>query len=887
MTKIASEHPPRRPMSNNQHDVTQHVNIDKICVQFERALRRGETPDVDELLAGVDESGKSLLLTQLLLVEFEHLERAGGEISLDDFLSRFPEHKAAVREAFQQYRDSPNKSGSEDQSSSATPPDATDLYPAISECAGTQIGSYKLLEQIGEGGMGVVYMAQQDQPVRRRVALKIIKPGMDTKQVVARFEAERQALAMMDHPNIAKVLDAGATESGRPYFVMELVKGVPITQYCDEHRSDARERLRLFATVCRAVQHAHQKGIIHRDLKPSNVLVAEYDHQPIPKIIDFGVAKATGQELTEKTLFTHFGQIVGTLDYMSPEQAKFNQLDIDTRSDIYSLGVLLFELLTGSTPIDDGSMRKSGLDEILRMIREDEPPRPSTRLSSSDTLPALAARRSTDPRKLARQLREDLDWIVVKALSKERSERYQTAEALADDIDNHLNDRPIAARRPSAVGRVRRYVRRHKTSVTLTSLAVAAATMAVTLGVIAYIGRINQEQQQTALKATRAQAEVSRLEAERKNTAREVDMPRVMHLLQERRHLEAFQLASNLREVLAEDPAFSELWKSLTVEVSLNVDPPGTAIYYRGARDVGGEWILAGESPLTNVRLPNTELRFRFTKAGYITQEFQRPFPQFTEWVKRFTLRREQDDPTGMVFVQGSQAASWNSLPTAIAPLFIDRYEVSNAEFQSFVDVGGYENPEFWSDLEFVDNGQTLSWEDAMDRFRDAGGAHGPAGWHGGEFPLGEDDYPVGGVSWFEAMAYAKFAEKSLPTIHHWKWAGRSENTGTTTALSNFSDRGPTPRGAQEGIGVFEVYDMAGNLKEWCFNEDADGRRFLMGGAWNESEYRFGFDEAARPWDRSFTNSFRCVRYLGESAPEALTLPTCRTTESQARGSRA
>ena len=427
--------------------------------------------------------------------------------------------------------------------------DATIDSPIV-EKPGTQIGPYKLLQRIGEGGMGVVYMAEQTKPVKRRIALKIIKPGMDSGQVVARFEAERQALAMMDHPNIAKVLDAGATESGRPYFVMELVKGIPITQYCDENRLNAKQRLELFSLVCRGVQHAHQKGIIHRDLKPTNVLVAEYDHKPVPKIIDFGVAKATSQELTEKTLYTQFGQIVGTLDYMSPEQAKFNQLDIDTRSDIYSLGVLLYELLTGSTPIDKDRLRTSGLDEVLRIIREEDAPRPSTRLSSSDTLPAIAANRNSDPRALAGQLREDLDWIVMKALAKERNERYQTAEAFAADIDRHLDDRPIEARRPSMLGRARRFVRRHKTTVAITTMAACAILLAASLGTVAYLGKLKQAKQEAVLAETRADAERTRLETERKRVAREVSLPQVKALMDERRLFEAFQYAGQLRDLL-------------------------------------------------------------------------------------------------------------------------------------------------------------------------------------------------------------------------------------------------------------------------------------------------------------------------------------------------
>jgi serine/threonine protein kinase len=309
-------------------------------------------------------------------------------------------------------------------------PRTTIFITPISETAGTVIGRYKLLQQIGEGGCGVVYMAEQQEPVRRRVALKVIKLGMDKKQVIARFEAERQALALMDHANIAKVLDAGATETGRPYFVMELVKGIPITRYCDENNLSTATRLGLFVQVCQAIQHAHQKGIIHRDIKPSNILVADHDGVPVPKIIDFGIAKATtDQRLTDKTLFTAFEQFIGTPAYMSPEQANLSGLDIDTRSDIYSLGVLLYELLMGKTPFEGKRLLDAGLDEIRRIIREDEPVRPSTRLHTLDAAEqtTVAKHRQSDPPKLAHLISGDLDWIVMKALEKDRTRRYETA----------------------------------------------------------------------------------------------------------------------------------------------------------------------------------------------------------------------------------------------------------------------------------------------------------------------------------------------------------------------------------------------------------------------------------------------------------------------------
>ncbi|MGI9516902.1 MAG: tetratricopeptide repeat protein, partial [Pirellulaceae bacterium] len=354
---------------------------------------------------------------------------------------------------------------------------AATIDSQVSESPGTQLGPYKLLQPIGEGGMGVVYLAEQSEPVARRVALKIIKPGMDTRQVIARFEAEEQALAIMDHPNIAKVLDAGSTDGGRPYFAMELVKGVPITKYCDEHHLTPKQRLDLFTQVCQAVQHAHQKGIIHRDLKPSNVLVAEYDDQPVPKIIDFGVAKALDKRLTDKTMFTELGQVVGTLEYMSPEQAKVNQLDIDTRSDIYSLGVLLYELLTGSTPFTKQRLRSAAIDEVMRIIREEEPPKPSTRLSTIESLPSVAANRSMEPQKLGMLVRGDLDWIVMKALEKDRARRYETASSFAEDIRRYLDEEPVLACPPSARYKFRKFARRNKFVLAAGSLIAAAIVL--------------------------------------------------------------------------------------------------------------------------------------------------------------------------------------------------------------------------------------------------------------------------------------------------------------------------------------------------------------------------------------------------------------------------
>jgi serine/threonine protein kinase/tetratricopeptide (TPR) repeat protein len=353
----------------------------------------------------------------------------------------------------------------------ARPADETADESPLAERPGTVIGPYKLLEQIGEGGFGVVYMAEQERPVCRKVALKVLKPGMDTRQVVARFEAERQALALMDHPNIAHIHDGGTTAAGRPYFVMELVRGVPITDYCDQSQLSVPARLELFVRVCQAVQHAHTKGVIHRDLKPSNVLVTLHDGTPVPKVIDFGVAKALGQRLTDKTLFTAFAQMVGTPLYMSPEQAQFSGLDVDTRTDVYSLGVLLYELLSGTTPFDGERMRTVGYDEMRRIIREEEPARPSSRVSTlGQAASTMSLNRRSDPRRLSRLLRGELDWVVMKCLEKERTRRYETVDALAKDVGRYLADEPVQACPPSVRYRVRKLARRHRAGLAVAGL---------------------------------------------------------------------------------------------------------------------------------------------------------------------------------------------------------------------------------------------------------------------------------------------------------------------------------------------------------------------------------------------------------------------------------
>ena len=720
------------------------------------------------------------------------------------------------------------------------PPETT-----VGEGPGAAVGRYKLLQELGHGGFGVVFLAEQSEPYRR-VALKILKPGMDTKEIIARFAAEEAALALMEHPNIARVFDSGATPSGRPYFVMELVQGVPITEYCDLHNLTPDERLRLFIDVCRATQHAHQKGVIHRDLKPSNILVAVRDGTPVVKVIDFGIAKAVSQPLTNHTVVTGPRAVLGTPLYMSPEQAGIGPLGVDTRTDIYSLGVVLYELLTGVTPFDRKRLSSASPDEVCRIIREEEPARPSTKVGTlGDTATTVAQHRKTEPRRLSKLIKGDLDWIVMKAMEKDPTRRYDTAKDLAEDVQRYLDHQPVEASPPAPLYRLGKFVRRNRRAAMVT----AATVLALSFGGAA-TWRIGAEM------AGRVANEIKVRQLE------ELDrkiIPEIEKRKKEEDFSGAVELAKPWRSRFPDHVRLAELWHAVTVNWTVITSEPGARVSRKTYGVKNAPWEELGRTPLDRVPVARGFYHWKIEQEGHDAIEGCAG-PEEVE-IRR-TLLPAGVTPAGMVRV------TFQGPDGRVKYFFIDRCEVTNREYKEFVDAGGYRRSEFWL-VPVMQDGKAIALDDALKTFVDSTGRPGPVGWANGTYPAGEDSLPVRGISWYEAAAYALFRGKTLPTIEQWTAAASVDLVTYIAPHSNMNSDGPAPVGSYQAPSQFGVYDVAGNVKEWCLNPTTRGHRVVCGGAWEDPIYMFDGKEFVDPVSRSPQLGLRCVQQSGSTAKRA------------------
>lgn len=738
-----------------------------------------------------------------------------------------------------------------------------------------EIPGHLVLRKIGEGGMGVVYLSEQLDPIRRKVALKLLRTSQFDQQAVERFESERRLMATLHHPNIASVYAAGTAAHAQPFVAMEWIDGIPITRYCNDHQLPIGARLNLFQQVCDGVQHAHYRGVIHRDLKPSNILITEYNHEPVPKIIDFGVAKSREFDLHAEHQLTQADQIIGTLQYMSPEQAGANKRDIDTRSDIYSLGVILHELLSGEIPLAQDFSAAETLEQHLSTTRQTIPRQLSRSVPLSDKQ-QISENWGTTPAALKKQLGHELDWIVAKSLEKDPDDRFATAKSFSDDIERFRKNIPVQARPHSIYRKTKLFIRRHRYQVTAYVLMLLMLTVLSLTSLVIYLEDTARRNNELQLAETSVELEKAHDQARQLQEAREIIAPKILDLINDQQTVAAYKMMQSLDPRIRADALFEEIMSDLMLTTSFDKLPPDTRVKIRDATTDNDQWITLGRTPLTNIKLPKGPIRLRFEKTGYVSRDLQLKVPRAFDTSACGYLVPNEAHPAGMVWIYNNEEK--DELP--LGEFWIDRFEVSNEDYQTFVDAGGYQDPSFWQGIHFEQQGETIPWQQAMKSFTDLTGKRGPAGWKNSHYPNGNSTYPVGGVSWFEACAYAKFRSKHLPTLHHWKWAADSDQPGIMAAAGNFLSAGPTPCGTMTGVGRFDALDLAGNVREWCLTSDDEGKRYNLGGDWNAPHYTFSETFSVSPWDRSLKNGFRCVQYPQGAEPSAELLATVARPKS-------
>jgi serine/threonine protein kinase/dienelactone hydrolase len=710
------------------------------------------------------------------------------------------------------------------------PPDVgADLFPTL---AGQEVGAYRLERALGVGGMGTVWLARRsDGRFEGSVAIKFLHLAVLDRRGQERFRREGTLLARLSHPHIARLLDAGVTSAGQPYLVLEYVDGVRIDQYAAARELDLDARLRLFLEVADAVAHAHANLVVHRDLKPSNILV---DRDGGAKLLDFGVATLLAADADAAPTRTG---VALTPEYAAPEQISGEP--VTTATDVYALGVLLFKLIVGRHPTAEPGMTEAA---VLLALAERAAPRPSdvvAQLADSAESARLFAERRTTPERLQRRCRGDLDVIVGTALKKDVGRRYQSVSAFADDVRRYVCGDAVKARGDSRRYRARKFVAQHPLQLG------AAAAVATTLVVAAVAGWIVYRDK--------------RIQQLRQET-----LPRIAAMQKKTDFAAAYRLLRTVEPELVGDPEFEKTRAEVLVEASVRTSPPGADVYVKGYGEIAEEWLYLGRTPLVDMRAPFGYYRWRVQKDGYATVE-----GAGTLGLNNITiaLQPERTLPAGMVYVPGSTVRV-EQTRVELPPFYFDRYEVTNREYKRFIDAGGYRTRDYWTGP-FLRDGRELSWEDALRDMRDATGHPGPSTWRLGTYPQGQDDLPVQGVSWYEAAAFARYAGKRLPTVHHWRRAAAADSLySDVIEHSNFGTKGPAAVGAYAGIGGYGTFDLAGNVKEWTSNAVGD-KRYILGGAWNEPSYQYSATDALEPFDRAAGNGFRGMTPLAGTTLDA------------------
>ncbi len=724
-------------------------------------------------------------------------------------------------------------------------------------------GTYRSLRYVESGGTSDVYLGEQTQPYHQLAAIKILRPNHLQTKVAIRFQRECEFLGAMNHPSIPKLFNTGVSESGLPYMVMEWVDGIPITQYCRERELSIRDRVALFIKICQGIQYAHFKGVIHRDLKPGNILVSEYGAVAEPKIIDFGIAKSADRKLDLRGDKTQSHEVVGTLSYMSPEHLN-HHAEVDTRSDVFSLGVLLYEILTEEHPFSQEIKAAENLQEAVEVIAEHVPTCPSKRVATIAKGPPGI---SSNPA-VFREIRRDLDRVVLKMIGKSPDDRYGTISQVAEDLQCYLDCRPLVHSSTPFRVSVLRYCQRNSVLMKVSCGLLLLAFALLGISVWAGQARVKEHRLSERLSLMNEQLSDAQQEQEVLDHLRASLLPRVIALAEKGDFLEAFLQIKGLSDkaVLQQDFVFRKMWQELSATVSFPQLPNGTTLHVARSEGKRTTWVRLGKTP-SLFDVPKGYARIRLEHPDYIAREIGLDLSEDFEIIQKGLLEPREQNKPGMLFIPAASESMTEVFSGDLIShgFWVDQCEVTNEAFLEFIADGGYENGAYWQHLEIVRDGETINWREAVSMFKDRTGEPGPANWANGKFPDGEANFPVDGVSWYEAAAYATYRGKVLPSVQHWRFFSVSSDPQTVSRFCNFSGR-ISAVGAFSGTGYHGVKDVYGNVSEWCSNSNESGLRVLSGAAANDPDYLFWCPKVVSPWERKSGNGFRCIEVedLGE-----------------------